>query len=949
MANDLQQLEDIIVQMAKSRDIDEAREIFSKHAPVRLRDVLKDDMDSRQSVDDALHTKYAAKRSMSSSLALTTPEPPAVESPPSVVEKGLKRGFCITKTAEPYWPSIQTRSIARGELQSQFLTQLDAGVHCVSENRIQLAESNQEFDIPYIDTDIDNESNLDYDDTELLFETYLDRISSSVDSHKYLTITAHDPTVRERLGLPPDALVPSDLTLSTRLHIPGIHSPYAYVSKGITAFSLHKEDFNLPSRNLLHRGMPKLWLMVPPGWRSDLETKLSIKLGIKGGVCDQFIRHSSLLITPSFLRDSGIPYSLHLQRPGEEVEVRGDTYHCGINLGCNIAEAINDAGDDWTAPPCYTPCARRKGWLCPDTRPILHKDLEICEYRPLDVNVDWETMQPQSSVELGERKRRRTSRIQYNLRQGAGRGRKKARRQTKVQTEDPVSETGSVLESEDTASEDGDCMPEMQQQTSTPSTLDTSNDSRSSRADNLHQTSREDLLENLVQQQMESVSDASPMRVLQDTPESAEDFAQSCGVETLLSLSQIRSEPSSTVDSNELFLKEDKTCTENGELELENEQTNAVTRSSLETASKNPSSLIRDQPLEPESESSSTPMQIEDTTRSYSQGHQSSDNNDETNLQSLATVAGQAQKHLLSDLLIKFRGIDDRRKHRESLLLLDQEWLQFYDEFVTRYPKVNVYQILNLASSVATPVVIKSLIDTFREGMAEGIQGLGSTSEHLDMKNAWELYGSASCKSSFYRLYERVLSTVLTVGLSQHEEHFRRMLAEERSKRRLLGISKTGRESPKALAIYHYLSQVSSSDFQVMRDKPKMYKAEKAKMETILRNGERYQRFDQYLAELSLQHLWLLLPKDGATGELDGARELYTSEFYSLSDDALFIFRCSLERLRPFIWTIYPKIEQLMVMLREKIPVERFIRSGTDIDRLADLPVDSSQILEAFI
>ena len=963
IAKHSRQLEEIIVQMAKSRDINEAREIFSKHAPERLRKILEN-VNAYDFLVSDVDTGQVSGPPALSFCASTFPKLSMPGTSAGTLRNGSKQGFRVLRTVEHCRQFTNVGSVTRGEVWSQTLDEVAKGIYCIPENRVQLAESNEEFTMPVIGSD----EALEFGDLESLFESHLDNIISSAGSHAYFVATAHEPAVREQLGLPPSPLAPSELTLRTRSHFPGIHSPYVYISSGITAFTLHKEDFNLPSRNLLHRGMPKLWLTVPPAWRIDLETKLSNALGIRGGVCDQFLRHQTLIITPSFLRESRIPYDLHLQTPGQEVEVRGDTYHCGINLGCNIAEAINDAGEDWTAPPCYTPCARRKGWLCPDARPFSHKDFEIGESRPLDINVEWEASTSSNKTQ-GVKKQRRSSRTRRSLRQSVVQ--RPARKRRKMYEHHSPLNNDSASESVEAVSEEEDPATPATQLSQSEPVPPTSKGSDCAEISETRQTIKHSstgpLKDSIQTQQSEIIRNDSPTQMYDESMSTSRSLSQ-----TTMDTSPEISSPGESMESladhsSQLLFREAESALRSGEVD----QDDAEVEQDLGSEDSATSIVVQEQPeriatLAPNGshrEHGPTPASsdIEKSSRADSQTCQVDEKLSHADLG--CTAIDDGQHHLTSS----FSGVNDgstlAQEHREDLLRLGHDWLQLHDELAMQYPQVDVFHVLNLASSVATPLVIKSLIDAFREGGDKALQDLGFVSGHFDMKSAWASYRAALYKSSFYRIYERMLSVVLTMGLSQWEEQSRKMLLAEKKRRRFLGVPKSNRESPKALAVLHYLSHVTGADFEVMRRKPELYKAERATMDTVVRDGKKYQRFDRFTAEICLQQLWLVLPKDGTIGELDRTKEIYVSEyvwlavlvpllircsFDSLSDDALVVFQQSLRRLRPFIWKVYSKLEKLMAVLQQQLPIEQVIIPGIELEKLADVHVDSSSILNVF-
>lgn len=157
---------------------------------------------------------------------------------------------------------------------------------------------------------------------------------------------------------------------------------YAYVSKHRTKFPLHVEDFYLKSANLLHAGAPKLWVIINPQCVHKLEGRLAELLEIQLR-CSQFLRHPMVLPSLSLLQSWRIQFSMVLQQSGDLILIDSNAYHYGVNLGPNIAEAINYSDPDWIVPPTYRDCARNKG--CGDTKHMMSVKMRMGSARALDI------------------------------------------------------------------------------------------------------------------------------------------------------------------------------------------------------------------------------------------------------------------------------------------------------------------------------------------------------------------------------------------------------------------------------------------------------------------------------------------------------------------------------------------------------------------------------------
>ncbi|MBZ3880739.1 Lysine-specific demethylase 4D [Sciurus carolinensis] len=129
--------------------------------------------------------------------------------------------------------------------------------------------------------------------------------------------------------------------------IQGVNTPYLYFGMWKTTFAWHTEDMDLYSINFLHFGEPKTWYAVPPEHGQRLE-RLARELfpGSSQG-CEAFLRHKVALISPTVLKENGIPFNRVTQEAGEFMVTFPYGYHAGFNHGFNCAEAINFATPRW--------------------------------------------------------------------------------------------------------------------------------------------------------------------------------------------------------------------------------------------------------------------------------------------------------------------------------------------------------------------------------------------------------------------------------------------------------------------------------------------------------------------------------------------------------------------------------------------------------------------------
>lgn len=124
----------------------------------------------------------------------------------------------------------------------------------------------------------------------------------------------------------------------------GIHTPFIYVGEYLTSFAAHVEDGDLYSVNYNHSGAAKIWYIIPGEEGEKLEKLI---FNQTSHICKLYIRHKSILVPPSVLKEHGIKFARIVQKPGQYVIVFPRSYHMGFNCGLNIAEAINFATPNW--------------------------------------------------------------------------------------------------------------------------------------------------------------------------------------------------------------------------------------------------------------------------------------------------------------------------------------------------------------------------------------------------------------------------------------------------------------------------------------------------------------------------------------------------------------------------------------------------------------------------
>ena len=129
--------------------------------------------------------------------------------------------------------------------------------------------------------------------------------------------------------------------------LPGITSPMLYFGSWRAAFGTHTEDLNLYSINYHHIGAPKSWYTCQPKDSGKVETIAARFFPDNFQMCDEFMRHKTIIIPPGIFRENGLAVYHILQGPGEFVITWPRAYHAGFNHGFNIAEAVNFATPEW--------------------------------------------------------------------------------------------------------------------------------------------------------------------------------------------------------------------------------------------------------------------------------------------------------------------------------------------------------------------------------------------------------------------------------------------------------------------------------------------------------------------------------------------------------------------------------------------------------------------------
>ncbi|CAL8076078.1 unnamed protein product [Orchesella dallaii] len=134
----------------------------------------------------------------------------------------------------------------------------------------------------------------------------------------------------------------------------GVQTLYVYAGQCMTVFPIHTEDNKFESINVNIFGADKCWDIVPPKYSDDVRRacevlKSNLQLHSSENLCNDFLQHKRLLLTDNFFHKNGIEI-FRVRQPAGTVKIIGpDVYHQGVNLGDNVAIAINFSSVVWHA------------------------------------------------------------------------------------------------------------------------------------------------------------------------------------------------------------------------------------------------------------------------------------------------------------------------------------------------------------------------------------------------------------------------------------------------------------------------------------------------------------------------------------------------------------------------------------------------------------------------
>ncbi|CAG0920420.1 unnamed protein product [Notodromas monacha] len=129
--------------------------------------------------------------------------------------------------------------------------------------------------------------------------------------------------------------------------ISGMMVPWMYVGMCFSTFCWHNEDHWSYSINYLHWGEPKTWYGVPGDKAEKFEDAMKETAPDLFRNSPDLLHQLVTLLSPTVLREKGVPLFRCIQYAGEFVVTFPRAYHAGFNQGLNFAEAVNFCPPDW--------------------------------------------------------------------------------------------------------------------------------------------------------------------------------------------------------------------------------------------------------------------------------------------------------------------------------------------------------------------------------------------------------------------------------------------------------------------------------------------------------------------------------------------------------------------------------------------------------------------------
>ena len=97
----------------------------------------------------------------------------------------------------------------------------------------------------------------------------------------------------------------------------------------------------------MHEGEGKIWYAIPYYHREKFERLAKEKLAILFDEDPNLLLNINVMINPAYLVENGVHVYRTLQKPGEIILTFPESYHQGVSVGFNVAEAVNMACPSW--------------------------------------------------------------------------------------------------------------------------------------------------------------------------------------------------------------------------------------------------------------------------------------------------------------------------------------------------------------------------------------------------------------------------------------------------------------------------------------------------------------------------------------------------------------------------------------------------------------------------
>lgn len=97
----------------------------------------------------------------------------------------------------------------------------------------------------------------------------------------------------------------------------------------------------------MHSGVGKIWYAIPDYHREKFERLARNKLAMLFDEDPNLLHNINVMINPEYLVSNGVHVYRTLQKPGEFVLTFPASYHQGVSVGYNVAEAINMTYPSW--------------------------------------------------------------------------------------------------------------------------------------------------------------------------------------------------------------------------------------------------------------------------------------------------------------------------------------------------------------------------------------------------------------------------------------------------------------------------------------------------------------------------------------------------------------------------------------------------------------------------